>query len=617
MANYNYVAPIQYKSYSDMNKERLAAKATQEAAGLKQKSAIDTRKQKFYDKMTGYKTAGWADYHRNEYDTLIKSALSEVSLSPNPDYGGMSDAIMRMQEMGDNHARLRDGQTEYNSYMGENAPNYDADLDWGMDATHDTLGYDKRLTTFNTLGLLNYSNGKGDFPNPNYDPSAEEGTSGSFKSMRDLLNSKGVDIQMSNGREVYADEDGQLKPISGSAFDVATEQFSGLWNPDISPLTPNRPEVAFSSYSNAEESNIFVEHAKLLNEKVEAREEGFTYKEAQAALKANILSYLNPDSALADRALMADAIHDYQLPAAQGGTGQMWSDVSQMEETVDDDGNVKIGGFKTPWELFADKMVATADLYDPDNPPSSRNPSNFDRLMGSFYSIPVGVDQTQTSADPQFTREIGNEKFDWDTSLQNSRSGIDADNNKVDDRTQEILDLTEVIDILDDGGNFISKKRVLKDLGNGVKVGLAQDGIKFDNVYLDNVEVFPDENIVIVYASGNSESQIGIDVGEPGDAWRYNPLFGGKKGQAPFVVLNRFQKDAQGKYILATEGQTNRHGVPYEVGQRLPSVDYIRLMTQFDSKLYRDALETKIASAEDRRVGVVEVESNSNSGQSR
>ena len=132
MANYNYVAPIQYKSYSDMNKERLAAKATQEAAGLKQKSAIDTRKQKFYDKMTGYKTAGWADYHRNEYDTLIKSALSEVSLSPNPDYGGMSDAIMRMQEMGDNHARLRDGQTEYNSYMGENAPNYDADLDWGM-----------------------------------------------------------------------------------------------------------------------------------------------------------------------------------------------------------------------------------------------------------------------------------------------------------------------------------------------------------------------------------------------------------------------------------------------------------------------------------------------------
>lgn len=118
MANYNYVAPIQYKSYSDMNKERLAAKAAKEAAGLKQKSAIDTRKQKFYDRMTGYKTAGWSDYHRDEYNMQVQRALSEVALSPNPDYAGISNAIIRMQEIGDNHAKLRDGQTEYNSYMG-------------------------------------------------------------------------------------------------------------------------------------------------------------------------------------------------------------------------------------------------------------------------------------------------------------------------------------------------------------------------------------------------------------------------------------------------------------------------------------------------------------------
>ena len=588
MANYNYVAPIQYKSYSDMNKERLAAKAAQEAAGLKQKSGIDTRKQKFYDKMTGYKTAGWADTHRTEYNMQVQRALNEVSASPNPDYGGISDAIIRMQEIGDNHAKLRDGQTEYNSYMGENAPNYDADLDWGMSATHDKTGYDERLTTFNSLGLLNYSNGKGDFPNPNYDPSAAEGTAGSFKSMRDLLKSKGVDTQMSNGREVYADEDGQLKPISGSAFDVATEQFSGLWNPTLSAINNITAEDAFFGYSNIPGGKAkFENHAITLNKQVADRE--ITYEAAKENLKADILNYVDPEGVSPDRALISSAITAYDE-----GTGQTWVDAGNNEALINTYG--------TPWEYFANQMVGIANLDDPDNPGRIKNPSRYDLLVGSFNSIPVGMGQTQTSADPQFERELGSEEYDWDTALSNSKSGIDADDNKVDDRTQEILDLTEVIDILDKDGNFISEKRVLKDLGNGVKIGIAQDGVKFDKVYLDNVEVFPDENIVIVYASGYTGGDVGLDIGEEGDAWRYNPLFGGKEGQAPFVVLNRFQKDNEGEYILATEGQTDRYGVPYEVGQKLPSADYVRLMTQFDSKLYRNALEEKIASAEGRRV---------------
>ena len=588
MANYNYVAPIQYKSYSDMNKERLAAKAAKEAAGLKQKSTIDTRKQKFYDNMTGYKTAGWADSHRTEYNMQVQRALSEVATSSNPDYGGISDAIIRMQEIGDNHANLRDGQTEYNSYMGENAPNYDADLDWGMSATHDKTGYDERLTTFNNLGLLNYSNGRGDFPNPNYDPSAAEGTAGSFKSMRDLLKSKGVDTQMSNGREVYADEDGQLKPISGSAFDVATEQFSGLWNPTLSAINNITAEDAFFGYSNIPGGKAkFENHAITLNKQVGDKE--ITYEAAKENLKADILNYVDPNGVSPDRALISSAITAYDE-----GTGQTWVDAGNNEALINTYG--------TPWEYFANQMVGIANLDDPDNPGRIKNPSRYDLLVGSFNSIPVGMGQTQTSADPQFERELGSEEYDWDTALSNSKSGIDADDNKVDDRTQEILDLTEVIDILDKDGNFISEKRVLKDLGNGVKIGIAQDGVKFDKVYLDNVEVFPDENIVIVYASGYTGGDVGLDIGEEGDAWRYNPLFGGKEGQAPFVVLNRFQKDNEGEYILATEGQTDRYGVPYEVGQKLPSADYVRLMTQFDSKLYRNALEEKIASAEGRRV---------------
>ncbi len=549
MANYNYVAPIQYKSYSDMNKERLAAKAAKEAAGLKQKSTIDTRKQKFYDNMTGYKTAGWADSHRTEYNMQVQRALSEVATSSNPDYGGISDAIIRMQEIGDNHANLRDGQTEYNSYMGENAPNYDADLDWGMSATHDKTGYDERLTTFNNLGLLNYSNGRGDFPNPNYDPSAAEGTAGSFKSMRDLLNSKGVDIQMSNGREVYADEDGQLKPISGSAFDVATEQFSGLWNPTLSAINNITAEDAFFGYSNIPGGKAkFENHAITLNKQVADRE--ITYEAAKENLKADILNYVDPEGVSPDRALISSAITAYDE-----GTGQTWDDAGTNDALINTYG--------TPWDYFADQMVATANLDDPDKPSGGRNQNEQDRRLLAFGSAPVD------EPDRQFARELGAEDYDWDEAL------------KMSERGDAILKLSTLEDQVDSDGNFTGvTKRVLKDLGEGVRVHMGQQDIKFDAVPIDNVEVFPDENLAIVYATGDNPGEIGIDIGEEGDPWRYNPLFGGKEGIAPFRVINVLKDDGSGEY---TE-------------------DYKRLMNQFDRTYgYENALQSKIMSAEEAR----------------
>ena len=47
MANYNYVAPIEYKSYSEMNRERLAAKAERDALKVQRLSAGDKQRQKY------------------------------------------------------------------------------------------------------------------------------------------------------------------------------------------------------------------------------------------------------------------------------------------------------------------------------------------------------------------------------------------------------------------------------------------------------------------------------------------------------------------------------------------------------------------------------------------
>ena len=554
MANYNYVAPIQYKSYSDMNKERLAAKAVKEAAGLKQQSAIDKRRQASLSAISNVDMTGWATVHSDDFLAWAEKAKYDLKYTDNPDIDLIATKLIDMKGVADEHAKLRDKEEEYMLYIGENASNYDADLDWGISATHDIDGYKKRTKTFNNVGLLNYSNGVGDFPNMDYDPSATSGIE-SMKTMAEVANFLNITpTEGPNGTTFFINPQTEEKMlVRGGSFEVAIEQFSGLWNPDLSPLTPHRPEVAFSSYSNAEESNIFVEHAKLLNNKVEAREEGYSYEEAQAALKANILSYLNPDSALADRALMADAIHDYQLPTEQGGTGQTWATVSQSQTLIDLHGN--------PWERFADKMVDTADLYDPDKPSGGRNQNEQDRRLLAFGSAPVN------EPDRQFARELGGEDYDWDEAL------------KMSERGDAILKLSTLEDEVDVNGNFTGvTKRVLKDLGEGVRVRMGQQDIKFDAVPIDNVEVFPDENLAIVYATGDNPGEVGIDIGEEGDPWRYNPLFGGKEGIAPFRVINVLKDD--GTY---TE-------------------DYKRLMNQFDRTYgYENALQSKIISAEEAR----------------
>jgi hypothetical protein len=558
MANYNYVAPIKYKTYSDMNKERLALKAAQDATKLKQQVAGSKQRQKYLDQLSGLSTEGWADLHRDEFKIKVQEAKNYVNSTPinELDFGSVADALMRMQDLGNSHAELRKGQDEYGSYIGPDAAKYDADLDWGISATHDKDGYDQRLSTFNNVGLVNYNNGAGDFPNPNYNPSATEGEA-SIRTMREVLVSQGASPDPNNSRNVI--KDGQSVQVSGSAFDVAQGGFEGLWSPDLSPLNPYRAEVAFSSYTNDEESDIFVQHAKALNKKVEAREAGFSYREAQGALKSNILSYLNPESPLADKALMFSAIADYELPDDQGGTGQKWDDVSQ------DPALIAIHG--TPWERFADKMVAAADLYDPDDPTSGRRQTEFDRKIIAFGATPV--DQP----DRQFTRELGAEDFDWGEAF------------RLSERSQEILDLTYEVDVLDSNGRPTGEtKTALKDLGEGVRVHMGQEDIKFDAIPIDNVEVFADENLAIIYSTGNKPGDVGIDVGEEGDPWRYNPLFGGKEGIAPFRVIN----------ILKTDADGNLTGEYTE--------DYLRLKNQFDREYgYRNALQKKITAAEQAR----------------
>ena len=250
---------------------------------------------------------------------------------------------------------------------------------------------------------------------------------------------------------------------------------------------------------------------------------------------------------------MADAIHDYQLPVDQGGTGQKWDDISQ------DPNLIEIHG--TPWERFADKMVAAADLYDPDDPTSGRNQNELDRKRMAFGSKPV------IEPDRQFVREFGAEDFDWEEALRLSEESED----------DVLKDLFKTVDVLNPVTNAPTGKteRVLKDMGEGVRVNMGQQDVKFDAVPIDNVEVFPDKNFAIVYATGYTSGKVGVDAGKPGDVWRYNELFGGKEGVAPFTIIK----------VLKDDGSFTE--------------DYERLSNQFVRTYgYPNALQKKIQEAE-------------------
>ena len=111
---------------------------------------------------------------------------------------------------------------------------------------------------------------------------------------------------------------------------------------------------------------------------------------------------------------------------------------------------------------------------------------------------------------------------------------------------------------------------------DGTRLNLGADDVEFDDIGLDNVEVFPGLNIAIVYATGYITGEVGLDIGEAGDAWRFNKMFGGEKGVAPYTIINL----------------TNEDGSIHD--------DYERLQTAF-TRAYgtTDALQNKLREAEE------------------
>ena len=566
MANYNYVAPIEYKSYSEMNKERLAAKAERDALKVKRLSAGDKQRQKYLDQLSGLKTEGWSTLHRDEFQAEVEEARRYIQNTPinQLDFGPVSDAIIRMQGLGDSHAKLRTGQTEYETHFGVNAVDSEDDT-FNTTTTYDSEGWEKRLNTFNNVGLINYSNGRGDFPNPNYDPKAEPGTEGSFRSVREMLESQGIAIETGPDGKDYANVNGQQVPVNGGAFDVADGGFGNLWNGDKKTRETHAPVDTYLNFkADGDGSSLFKTLGTNYLRMVTNGEED--QDTAHDKLKANVMVYLTGQDPSAS--LRASAI-------------RMWEDKYKMEWEAMNEHIARAeaaGGDippipETPWEMYAEAVAQEAGLKAKPGTNRNRNQTDQDRALLAFTSR--AVDRPDT----QFKRELGAEDFDWDEALRLSERGV------------ELLDLVEEVPVYNEDGSrktetnsdgeivFVNKNKLKEGLDwDGTRLNLGADDVEFDDVGLDNVEVFPGLNIAIVYATGYIGGNVGDlgDIGEPGDAWRFNKMFGGNKGVAPYTIINL----------------TNEDGSIHD--------DYDRLQTAF-TRAYgtTNALQDKLREAEE------------------
>jgi len=524
MSNFNYVSPVKFQGFGQLARELNAEQLAIQQARLKNREGVDKRRQEFIDRIDKINTTGWADLHRDEFRHWKNEAIAQIATDPNPPYSQIADSLMEFQYIGDGHAKVYAGHNDYTKYLGPEAEVYTAKLDFGRVANHSYEDLEEKDKIFNTLGLVDYdpSTRIGLFRNPDHDPEDDE----SPLTLADKAIADGQEIQTETagpnmGKKFYIDTNsGEKIYVSGSAFDA--KGFIG--NQGIY-ATPTRivdlvaPNDAYKQYrtesGGAHFSHLGAQYARKV------KDGKMSEQEAIQLLKQDFLTYVNPEGANAIKALEISAIELFERDTQTdyNEDGNITEAVAQLESIPGQEGQFAV----TPWEHYVNKMIESANIFGGSGDDGS--------LTAIEKKIKVIKSNTVTRPDNQFKREFGNEEFNWE---QIGRYSTSMDN---------LLNTVPA-----GGGKF---KVELKDgvLEDGVKVRFGQSTVKYDRRFLDSIEVFDDENIVILYSAGPPEMGdpgTAGEVGEPGDPWRYNPKYSGQKSlESGFIVIDYEGEDGE------------------------------------------------------------------------
>jgi hypothetical protein len=524
MSNFNYVSPVKFQGFGQLARELNAEQLAAAQARLKNREGVDKRRQEFADKINGINTTGWADLHRDEFRHWKNQALTQIATSDNVPYAQIADALMEFQYIGDGHAKVYAGHNDYTKYLGPEAENYTGKLDFGRVANHSYEDLEEKDEIFNTLGLVDYNDSTriGLFRNPDHDPEDEN----SPLTMKDKAIAAGETIQTEEagpniGKQFYVDGSGQKIYVSGAAFDAdAFIGNQGIYATPTTIMDLIAPNDAYKQYKTesggAHFSHLGAQYARKV------KDGKMSEKEAIQLLKQDFLTYVTPEDKGGTNSIKALEISAIELFERDTQTdynedGNITEAVAQLESN--DQGQFAVD----PWEHYVNKMIESANIFGGSGDDGSL--TAIEKKIKNIKSVTV------TRPDNQFKREFGNEEFNWE---QIGRYSTSMDN--------------LLINVPVGGGKF---KVELKDdvLKDGVKVRFGQTTVKYDQRFLDSIEVFDDDNVVVLYSAGPpvaGDPGLAGEVGEPGDPWRYNEKYsGGKSLESGFIIIDLFGEDGE------------------------------------------------------------------------
>ena len=514
MANYNYVAPIEYKSYSDMNKERLAAKAAQDAAKAKSLSAGDKQRQGYLDQLSGLSTKGWASAYRDELGVIVKNATAQLSGpdGANVSWSPIADAIMRVTDIAELHRdNASAGRDQYEAYMDPESGDPEGNT-WDNEVIYDLAGFEQRRDIYNNVGLIGYSaeTGMGMFPNNDWKPGDPE----DHKTMKGfLLSQEGAqDGGIQNGVETVI-INGQAVPVSGKPSDVQSGGFGGLWKGDIKPRDTITPDNAFVNFeATGGGKSLFTTLANTYKGQVTGGE--LTADQAYNNLVGDVLTYLtgqNPNLSLQKSAI------------------KMWEEEFQMSWTTMDAHNTRtqdpnatavVSATPTPWDMYAEAVADYANLKPK---PGGSGSDKWDAKKDLWMPMQdvnsyMGIDESSTGlhTDDQAI------KFDqWDDMLA-LNLGPDHD---------DIQDIVLAINTSD---------------SPQLNINIPEGYIKYHNEDINRVTYNPEEDYLIIHSTTTERGEKGPLSAT--SSWAYTDISGGNPRQLPFQIIYKWKYGLQPTY---------------------------------------------------------------------
>ena len=527
MANYNYVAPIQYKSYSDMNKERLAAKAAQDAAKAKSLSAGDKQRQGYLDQLSGLSTKGWASAYRDELGVIVKNATAQLSGpdGANVSWSPIADAIMRVTDIAELHRdNASAGRDQYEAYMDPESGDPEGNT-WDNEVIYDLAGFEQRRDIYNSVGLIGYSaeTGMGMFPNNDWKPGDPE----DHKTMKGfLLSEEGAqDGGIQNGVETVI-INGEVVEVSGKPSDVQSGGFGGLWNGDIKPRDTITPDNAFVNFeATGGGKSLFTTLANTYKGQVTGGE--LTADQAYNNLVGDVLTYLtgqNPNLSLQKSAI------------------KMWEEEFQMSwttmdahntRTQDPDATAAVSATPTPWDMYAEAVADYANL----KPKPSKSGSDTWTAQTDLWMVVQDVNSYE--------------------GIDNATTGIVTDDSAL---AKSQWDKMLGVNLGGDFGGQVSGANIqyiVKEINESdspqLNITVPQGKIKYDGQYIDRVTYNPEEDYMFIWKTDPDQGEQGPLPEDSNWAWTEVGL-GSEKGLS-FQVIYKWKDGKQPTYN--SDGEIN------------------------------------------------------------